>query len=61
MDIQLKGHHYVVDHFRYSYDLVVVGIYQRLHHRRFHSHPARDRYCRGADTDYSGPKTIVAV
>lgn len=50
-----------MDHICYSHCFVASGIDQRLHYWRIHSLAAGHRHRRGADSDYSGTKAIVAM
>ncbi len=48
-----------MDHFCYSFDFVASGNDQWLRDGRVYSYPPGDRHCRGADSNYSGPKTVI--
>jgi hypothetical protein len=56
-----KGVAHALDHFGNSLNFVVVGIDQRLHVGRIHSHPAGHRRYRAGDPAYSGTKTIAII
>jgi len=56
-----KGVDYAVDHCCHSPNFVAAGNGQWLHNWWIYSHPASYCHRRGADPNYSGTETIVAV